>query len=376
MAADSRTQHWTRRGLLAAGLSLPAIGTRAAGPEAFSTDVFVAGRDGYHTYRIPSLLVLPSGRLLAFCEGRKAGRGDSGDIDLLLKRSDDDGATWSPTAVAWDDGPNTVGNPCPVYDRRTGTIHLLLTRNLGEDTEAEIRDGTSRGTRECWVMTSRDEGVTWSPARNLTSAAKAVDWTWYATGPGVGIQLRSGRLLVPCDHMVAGSKAMRAHVIYSDDGGETWTTGGVPGDRTNECQAAELPDGTLYLNMRSYHGRGRRAVSRSADGGLTWSEVALDEALVEPVCQAGLVAVTTPGGPRLLFSNPASTRRERMTVRLSGDGGRTWPDSREVWAGPAAYSCPGQLPDGRLGLLYERGEQSPYERIVFSRFSLSWVLGG
>src|SRR3954470_9791695 len=76
--------------------------------EPSQVDVFVAGRDGYHTFRIPSLLATPRGTLLAFCEGRKGSRGDSGDIDLVLRRSTDGGATWGPLRVIADDGPHTM----------------------------------------------------------------------------------------------------------------------------------------------------------------------------------------------------------------------------------------------------------------------------
>src|SRR5262249_1474049 len=103
------------------------------------TEVFISGTDGYHTYRIPSLIVSKEGTLLAFCEGRKKSKSDSGDIDLLLKRSTDGGATWSKQQVVWDDGENTCGNPCPVLDDKTGAIILLLTRNDGRDKESAIK---------------------------------------------------------------------------------------------------------------------------------------------------------------------------------------------------------------------------------------------
>ena len=108
-------------------------------------DVFAAGQGGYHTYRIPALIVTSNQTLLAFCEGRKHSRSDTGDIDLLLKRSADGGKTWSDAQVIWDDGPNTCGNPCPVVDETTGTIWLLLTHNPGDASEAQIKRGKSRG---------------------------------------------------------------------------------------------------------------------------------------------------------------------------------------------------------------------------------------
>lgn len=342
-----------------AGLLAPAA--------ASETELYLAGRDGYLSFRIPSLVATRKGTLLAFCEGRKNSRSDTGDIDLVVRRSTDDGRTWGPMAVVVDEGTSTMGNPCPVVDRKTGTIWLPITRNLGEDTQAQIVDRTAKGTREVWMLKSDDDGVTWSKPVEITGSVKRADWTWYATGPGCGIQLRSGRLLIPCDHYVAGTKMRRSHVIYSDDHGGSWKIGGVVGDHTNECQAVELRGGTVLINMRSYHGKNRRAVATSRDGGLTWSEIRWDEALVEPVCQAALIA--TPKG-RLVFSNPASEKRERMTVRASRDAGKTWQTVRVLHEGPAAYSALVALRDGGVGCLYERGEKSSYETMTFARLRL------
>ena len=357
-------------------ISIVAILLCGVGPvlpeDFFEDDVFVAGEGGYHTYRIPAAILTPKDVLLAFCEGRKKGTSDSGDIDLLLRRSFDGGATWLPPQVVWDGGPNTVGNPCPVVDRSTGTVWLPLTRNLGEDTEDEILSGKGRGSREVWITRSDDDGATWSKPVEITKSVKAPDWTWYATGPGCGIQLRTGRLLVPCDHAVQGTGMRRSHVIWSDDHGATWRMGGVPGDLTNECQVVERSDGSLLLNMRSYHGKSRRATATSRDGGLGWSDVAFDMALIEPVCQASLIRLETGA---ILFSNPASARRETMTVRVSRDEGRTWKSSRVLHAGPAAYSSLTPLPGWRIGCLYERGNEKPYERIVLARFTLEWLEG-
>ena len=332
--------------------------------------VFISGQGGYHTYRIPSLIVSKKGTLLAFCEGRKSGGGDAGDIDLVLRRSLDQGKTWGELQVVWDDADNTCGNPCPVVDPDTGTIWLLLTHNLGADTEARIVGRTSKGSRTVWVTKSTDDGATWTKPVEITKDVKKDDWTWYATGPGVGIRTKSGRLVIPCDSK-SGDKGVtrESHVIYSDDAGATWKLGGVAGPKCNECQVAELADGSLMLNMRSYQGNNRRLISLSRDGGLTWTKPVEDATLIEPVCQASLVSV--PGiANGLLFSNPASTKRENLTVRLSRDGGKTWPASRVLHPGPAAYSCLAILPDGDVGCLYERGDKRAYETVTFARFPL------
>jgi sialidase-1 len=349
-----------------------------------STPVFTSGRDGYHTYRIPSLVVAPGGALLAFAEGRKHGAGDSGAIDLLVKRSTDGGRTWSRQQVVWDDGPHTCGNPCPVVDRATGTIWLLSTWNRGDDTEPAIIAGESRDTRRVFVLSSRDDGLTWSPAREITASAKLPTWTWYATGPGAGIQfargVHAGRLVIPCDHIEAGTKRCYSHVIYSDDHGTTWRLGGsTPRDQVNECEVAELADGRLLLNMRNYDRAAEtRQQARSADGGASWIDQRHVPELVEPICQASIRRYAWPGdeaGSVLLFSNPASRRREKLTIRLSRDEGQTWPVGRLLDARPSAYSCLAVLPDRQVGVLYEAGAKSPYESIVFARFPLSWVSG-
>ena len=353
-------------------LLLLAAPVRAAEP--VQVAVFAAGDGEYHTYRIPSVVVAPKGTVLAFCEGRKAGRGDAGNIDLVLKRSTDGGKTWGKTQVVWDDAANTCGNPCPVIDAKTGTIWLLMTHNLGTDTEAMIVSGKAKAGRTVWVTSSTDEGATWAKPVEITKAVKKPEWTWYATGPGVGIQLKSGRLLIPCDSKSDGGKVRESHVITSDDGGKTWKLGGVVGPDCNECQAVELADGSVMLNMRTYRRDNRRLVAVSTDGGETFTKPVADAALVEPVCQASILRLPGEKGG-ILFSNPASTRREKMTVRLSRDEGKTWPIAKELHAGPAAYSCLVVLPNGEVGCLYERGDKSPYETITFARFPREWLAG-
>lgn len=339
------------------------------------TAVFVSGQDGYHTYRIPALLTTPHGTLLAFAEGRQNSPRDTGDIDVVLKRSTDHGKTWSAMQIVWDDGANTCGNPCPVVDRTTGVIHLLLTHNLGSDSESDIVRGKAKGARTVWHCTSSDDGRTWSKPVEITAPTKKPEWTWYATGPGIGIQTGTGRLVIPCDFKADGGKTLGSHIIYSDDAGKTWKLGGTVQPDCNECQVVELSDGTLMLNIRSYRKNFQRLVALSRDGGLTWSEPKSDETLIEPVCQASIIRLGTsePKKATLLFSNPASKKRERMTLRFSDDDGATWKFARELWSGPAAYSCLSVLHNGEIGCLYERGEKSPYETITFATFPLSWL---
>ena len=344
-----------------------------------------SGRDGYHTYRIPALAVTTTGSVLAFCEGRRHDRGDSGAIDLLVKRSTDHGATWSAPQVVWADAANTCGNPCPVVDRESGCLWLLVTWSHGADRERQIIAQTSADTRRVFVTSSDDDGQTWARPHEITSEVKRPDWTWYATGPGGGVQLErgpwAGRLVVPCDHIEAETRHYYSHVLYSDDHGATWQLGGsAPRHQVNECQVVELTDGRLLLNMRNYDGPDRRRqVAFSVDGGVTWTEQRCDPTLVEPNCQAALRRYSWPRQGQenvILFANPASaTARQDLTVRASLDDGRTWPAQRRLWGGPSAYSDLAVLGNGQIACLYESGEASPYERITLARFGLGELDG-
>src|SRR5687767_3785732 len=278
-------------GLIAA-LAQPGIAAERL-PE---VNVFSAGAEGYHTFRIPALVTTKSGSLLAICEGRKTGRGDHGDLDLVQKRSSDGGKTWGPLELIHEEGriaKITIGNPCPVVDQATGTIWLPFTRD----------------NDRVFMTSSADEGKPWAKPRDITTDVKPSDWTWYATGPGNGIQLtrgkHKGRLVIPCDHRVGGAtkgdkgnwdKAGRSHVIYSDDHGQTWKLGGATDFAMNEFAVVELADGTLMLNSRSYRGKACRGISLSTDGGETWQPTTDDLTLVESVCQASLIRIPLPLG--------------------------------------------------------------------------------
>jgi sialidase-1 len=331
--------------------------TLPAAAEPITSTPFKSKTDGYFCYRIPSLIVSPKGTLLAFCEGRKTSTSDDGDNDLVLRRSTDGGRTWEPLQLVHEEGGDaviTVGNPCAVVDRDTGTVWLTMNRKNGR----------------VLVTSSDDDGKTWAPVRDITNSTSKEGWGWYAMGPGCGIQLRhgkhKGRLVIPANHRTTPDRSgpSASHVVYSDDHGKSWKIGGIVGLHSNECQVAELNDGKLLINCRNHWGRsggkpelkGKRITATSDDGGLTWSEPTLDDELNEPTCQAGLIALEKPsrdGQTRLIFTNPDSRARERMTVRLSEDGGATWPKKRLIHAGSTGYSSPAELPDGQVGLLYE-----------------------
>jgi sialidase-1 len=377
---------------LAVAGSLRADSPSPGFPEGFTqTTVYKCGTDGYLFYRIPSIVVSPKGTVLAFAEGRRSPWGagaDSGEINLVLKRSTDGGKTFGPQQVVWADGKNTCGNPVSVVDESTGTIWLIASHNDGDMEESKVAE--SRAGRSVWVMSSDDDGVTWTKPREITKDVKTPGWTWYATGPGAGIQLKhgahAGRLIVPANHSVKGGGddgGSYSHVIYSDDHGKSWKLGGSAAVGGNESQVVELSDGTVMLNMRNARGKDRakppkqRAIALSHDGGETFGEMTHDEALIEPICQGSIVRYTWPsdgGKGRILFANPANTdQRTDMTVRISYDDGKTWPVSQLIHKGWSCYSAITPLPDGSVGLLYEAGDRARYDRLDFARLSISWI---
>lgn len=324
--------------------------------------LFVSGEGGYHTYRIPAIVVNSRGVVLAFCEGRKGSARDDGDIDLLVRRSLDGGRTWQAVQVVHEEGgdrPITIGNPCPIA-AADGTVQLLFCRD----------------NRQAFCTQTTDDGGTFSKPREITESLRPFEFTFarLGTGPGHGIQTATGRLLAPLWLNDKIGKDYRSGMAYSDDGGTTWKAGGlVPAgvQGLNECSVAQLPGGRLLLNMRNRQAK-CRAVATSNDGGLRWSPPQLMEGLVDPQCQGALLRLpgSGPGSDpaRLLFSNAADSKRQRLTVRLSVDEGRTWSAGQVLHAGPSAYSDLAAAADGTILCVYERGRKSPYEQIVLARW--------
>ena len=350
-------------------------------------DLFISGLDGVNIYRIPSLLVSAKGTILAFCEARE---GDDADpTDLVLKRSLYDparsvpqklngyerifgyGVNWEPMQMVLPGKGKAITNPCPIVDRDDGTILMCCWHSLGGSLAAHLK---APWHGQVLILKSTDDGVTWSNPQDITPSVGA-----FMPGPGVAIQLKSGRLVIPGYHHATKVGHGPSGVIYSDDHGRTWHAGAKVQKKTNESQAVELVDGTLMLNMRQVESR-YRYVALSRDGGESWYKEFEDEALPDPRCQASLLRYSTAatgGENRLLFANIPNSGpfadRNNLTVRLSNDEGKSWPVSRRVNEGPAAYSCLSVLADGTIGLAYETGTVHPYERIKFVRFDLEWL---
>jgi sialidase-1 len=150
----------------------------------------------------------------------------------------------------------------------------------------------------------------------------------------------------------------------SDDGGKTWKLGAVDaapaegrpakGDFVypNESTCAELPDGRIVFSTRDQGGpsKANRGIAWSKDGGASFEAAyAPDHGLTGPVCQGSLLSGTDAAGkPVLLCSFPSGKGREKLLIRLSRDGGKSWQDGPLLFPGAAAYSDLVQLAPGRF----------------------------
>lgn len=423
MTSDPRASRLSRRQFLAASAGVAASVASGATPgrrrAALETvDLFTAGSGGYTHYRIPGLVVTARGTLLAYCEARHDARGDWGDIDVLLRRSTDGGGTWGERRVLVDvpeeirnpvaeaqnlSGTGTAANnPVAIAEQRSGAVHFLYCAAYAR----------------CFYMRSEDDGGTFSPPRDITPVLEGFraqyPWAVIATGPGHGIQLRSGRLLVPV--WMSTGEGGHAHrpsavaTLYSDDHGATWNRGEIvaahgalypsrAGGRASvttivnpsETVAVELSDGRVMLNIRSESPESRRAVTVSPDGARAWSAPSFDPELYEPVCMGSIASLSplAPGRGRIVFANPdsrhlpkaygaTSGRRENLTVRLSEDDGTSWPVRRVLDPGVSGYSDLAIGADDTIYCFYERGRveldgASAVAHLTLARFGPDWL---
>ncbi|MET8753682.1 sialidase family protein [Streptomyces sp. NPDC004667] len=346
---------------------------------------FSAFTEGYDCYRIPTLTTTKDGTLLAIAEARTASCNDIGDIDLVMKRSTDEGRTWGPMEVLRGTGdPGAYGNPAPVVDSASGRISLLYAYSTWAPDAAGNR---VRGPRELRLAHSTDDGVHWSTEPNPQPQLKGADWAWVSVGPGHGIQLtptrpdRPGRLVVGADYRTESNES-GAQLLYSDDGGLTWQAGarwgapeGTPAP--NEPALTQLPDGRIYVNARSTAtcGTDDHRIAALVDDAAAPAFPAPGfqpvTGLIAPPASGSLLQL--PGGPLLLSapSRPGAEFSDRWTlaVRTSEDGGRTWSkNGAVVLRERAGYSDMAVLPGDRIGMLYETANGTPHGYIKFTAF--------
>jgi sialidase-1 len=332
--------------------------------------VFVNGTEGYHCFRIPAIVQLPDGMLLAFAEARKYDCNDFGDIRIVMRSSHDEGKSWSALQTVASNGSPVANNPVPVVDTMDpryphGRILLLYsTAALSEDKLA-----AGQGSAHVWYRASTDDGATWTPPVEITSSVNRPSWGNYGTGPGHGLQLtdgpHKGRIFIPAFHSEVrprpDERDTRAHSFFSDDHGQTWTLGPTvawPG--ASESTAAQASDGSVVMNSRDETGASHaRIMSISRSAGERWDKTFAARDLPDPACEGSMVSYTPPGHQAvLLFSNLLNTNsnRQGLAVSESTDDGRTWPRHTVIYKHAAAYSDLVVMRGGTLGILWERGD--------------------
>jgi sialidase-1 len=352
-------------------LVLPQAAAMGA-PRFQQTVLFRQGEGGVHTYRIPALVETRRGVLIAVVDARHENSADlPGHISLVMRRSLDRGATWSTPSVIREVKYGGVGDASLLLDRRTGRVWCFFAYGPPGIGFSSAKPGRTTGpsTLQVHAMHSDDDGQSWTPPEDLTPQLKDASWQAVFATSGTHIQTAGGRYLVPLVVRDAAG-VVSSRNAYSDDGGRAWRAGAAIGPGTDESHAVELNGGVILQNMRN--GR-TRAIARSTDGGATFGPVEHDAALIDPSCNAGIARYRRGRQDLLVFTNAAAAKRENLTVKISRDQGRTWPEARTIHTGPAAYSTVIQLRDGTLGVLYECGEKSSIERIVFARFDLEWI---
>ncbi|MES2416697.1 MAG: sialidase family protein [Bacteroidota bacterium] len=361
------------------------------------TPVFVSGQEGHQSYRIPAIVTLKNGDLLAFAEGRVHDAGDFGDINIVLKRSRDKGKTWSALQTVVDYDQLQAGNPAPVLDLTDPKYpkgRLFLFYNTGNNHESEVRKGN--GLREVWYKTSTDGGLSWSEPVNITTQVHkpkmpqlnpnynfAEDWRSYANTPGHAMQfdegLYKGRIFVAANHSAGApqpaGKDYVAHGYFTDDHGVTFKLSeNVSFAGGNEAMAAQLSGNGMVMNIRNQQGNVKqRIIAISNNGGQTWDQTYFDANLPDPVCQGSTLSYVAKNGKRILaFCNAADTKkRDNLTLRISTDDGKNWTKQKVIAKSPesykgnsySAYSDMVRLNDKTIGVLFE---YDGYKSIVFA----------
>ncbi len=361
-----------------------------------------------HNFRIPGLVRTPH-KLIAFCEAREetgSTNKDGGDIDLVYRVSTDDGQTWGPSQVLFDDEDNTCGNACAVWTESGRLVVFCCWARTGT-TEAKFKSNyfsfeeSQRYHNHVVSFYSDDEGATWSGpfkwfTENRNSDPGRYLWTgFFKAGPGHAIQLKTGehkgRILVGCDHkyQVFGGTAVPAdsedenyygsHIAYSDDNGESWHMLELDEELHygNECVPVELSDGRIYLDMRGTGAyKKQRGWSVSGDGGITWSRYTPNPLRTDPGCQGSIVNYNTNGVPSsvILASSNNSTGRDHLSIRASLDDCATWKtDVYQITEGKSGYSDLVVFDDGSVGVLYENGTSVYREQISFRRIPAATI---
>ncbi len=298
----------------------------------------------YSYYRIPGVIYTFQGSVIVYYECRKA-LGDWSAIDLAIRKSTDGGKTFTERKIlAYGEG-KTLNNPVMFSDKNQ--IVLLYQKEYSRT----------------FVMKSVDDGDTWSQAVEITVQLKTplYDYTVIACGPGHGTILSNGRYIVPI-WMALNLEDRKAHrpsiisTLYSDDKGETWHIGELIKDsflvNPSETCLAETKNG-IFMNIRNENPCKRRAIAFSKDGISNWVNLSLDENLPDPTCAAGMLSL----GDDVYFTNcKCESARQNLVLSKSADGGVSWTEVTAIDA-IGGYSDIATNGKNQIFIAYEHWEK-------------------
>ena len=344
----------------------------------FEVRLYAPGDYGSANWRIPALLCLDDGSLLAVCDKRKYNESDlPEDIDIVARRSTDGGRTWSePVTIAEGTGRKHGFGDAALAQCENGDVVCVFVGGNGLFASSE--DDPQRS----YVCRSTDGGQTWSEPSNITSqlwgsqATNSVCSNYRASffGSGNGLRLtrgsHKGRIMFAAAMCREGSNTLDNFIVYSDDNGQTWQVSFRAYNGGDEAKLMELTDGRLLISVRQ---NGARGYNISTDGGIRWGQQGNWEEMTTNACNGDMLRVmATDRGDSinlLLHSLPNSMQRENVSLFASRDEGVSWQHLQTLFEGPSIYSSLTLMPNRSVGVLIEKNPDGPCE-IWFQQWPL------
>ncbi|MBR1549257.1 MAG: exo-alpha-sialidase [Bacteroidales bacterium] len=330
--------------------------------------LYAPGDYGSANWRIPALLCLDDGTLLAVNDKRKYNESDlPEDIDIVYRRSTDLGKTWSEpqTMIAGQGRGLGYGDPALVQCAN-GEVLCLFAGHNG------YFQSTVAKPISVFLIHSSDRGRSWSDTVNLTSvlwdATSGYHGAFVASGNGLRLKhgRHAGRVLFAASLLRDGQYVSDNYVLYSDDNGRSWHRSQLAFSGGDESKLMELSDGRLLISVRR---SGARGYNLSEDGGESWGEQGLWEEMATNACNGDMLRVNDT---LILHSIPNSMQRERVSIFSSSDEGRSWHSPVSLFEGPSVYSSLTLLPDGTIGAFIEQNPSVACE-LWYYRFNLAWL---
>lgn len=331
------------------------------------TLLFGMGDDGARFYRIPALVTAADGSLIAIADRRWDKINDlPSRIDIVIKRSLDNGKTWSQAIPIADKvSAGGYGDPAIVLNHNTGELICIFASDNG------LWQSGPDNYMRINISKSKDNGITWSKPKDITSQIYGKDcesverkqWFGAFAASGRALQLRNGRLMfvIAARLTKEWGGPLCNYACYSDDGGETWQVSENAADTDgDEAKVIELENGNILMSIRNRQ-KGFRKFSISKDQGVTWGAPYLQKDIKDPACNGDIIRYSLIDSGELknciLHSIPYDDNiRQNVSVLLSYDEGQSWPVRKTISKGLSAYSSLTILPDNSIGIIVEEGK--------------------